>query len=106
MTVPESLAERIAVFQDAAHAFQDAHDLFRTDSWVQVMLGQRLSPRDYHAAAQLMPKAQLADALATLRANIARAVDTMPTHDDWLRGFAAASQMKEAGRTTAPSESR
>ena len=59
ITVPDSLAERIALFRDAAHAFQDSHDLFRIDSWVQVMLGQRLTPLSYHPAAQIIPEAQL-----------------------------------------------
>jgi tryptophan halogenase len=88
MSIPDSLAERIALFRDAAHAYQDAHDLFRVDSWVQVMLGQRLSPRSHHPAAQLMPEAQLRDALASLTGNIARAVAAMPTHEAWLVGFA------------------
>jgi tryptophan 7-halogenase len=89
MSIPDTLAERIALFEEAAHAFQDAHDLFRVDSWVQVMLGQRLTPRSHHPAAQLMPEAQLRDALATLKTNIARAVEAMPTHEQWLGGFAA-----------------
>src|SRR5206468_360831 len=38
MTLPDSLVQRIALFGEAAHAFQDSHDLFRFDSWVQVML--------------------------------------------------------------------
>ena len=42
--IPDSLAARIALFRDNAQAYQDAHDLFRVDSWVQVMLGQRLEP--------------------------------------------------------------
>jgi tryptophan halogenase len=88
MSIPDSVAERIALFRDAAHAYQDAHDLFRVDSWVQVMLGQRLSPRSHHPAAQLMPEAQLRDALASLTGNIARAVAAMPTHEAWLVGFA------------------
>jgi tryptophan halogenase len=79
--------ERIALFGEAAHAFQDSHDLFRIDSWVQVMLGQRVLPSSYHSAAQLVPEAQLRDSLASLSSNIARAVDGMPTHEAWLRGF-------------------
>src|SRR5206468_1397841 len=94
MSIPESLAERIALFEDAAHVFQDAHDLFRVDSWVQVMLGQRLTPGSYHPAAQLMLEPQLKDALASLSSNIARAVAGMPTHDALLSGFA--TQDKEA----------
>jgi tryptophan halogenase len=89
MKVPNSLAERIGLFRDAAHAFQDSHDLFRVDSWIQVMLGQRLTPLSYHPAAQIIPEAQLRQSLEALKSNIARAVDTMPTHEEWLRGFAA-----------------
>jgi tryptophan halogenase len=89
LTLPDSLAERIALFRDAAHAFQDSHDLFRVDSWVQVMLGQRLTPLSYHPATQIIPEAQLRDSLEALKSNIGRAVDTMSTHESWLRGFAA-----------------
>ncbi len=69
--------------------FQDAHDLFRIDSWVQVMLGQRLTPLSYHPAAQIILEAQLRHSLEALKSNIARAVNSMPTHEAWLRGFAA-----------------
>jgi tryptophan halogenase len=92
MSIPDSLAERIALFRDAAHAFQDSHDLFRIDSWVQVLLGQRAMPLSHHPAAHLMPEAQLRDALASLKGNIARAVEEMPTHEAWLRAFAAADR--------------
>src|SRR5438270_8706322 len=54
MSVPVSLAERIALFRDAAHAFQEAHDLFRIDSWVQVMPGPRVIPSSYHPTAKLV----------------------------------------------------
>jgi tryptophan halogenase len=68
--------------------FQDAHNLFRIDSWVQVMFGQRLTPGSYHPAAQLMPEPRLCDALEGLRNNIARGVATTPTHSAWLQRFA------------------
>jgi tryptophan 7-halogenase len=78
------------VFEEAAHALQDSHDLFRVDSWVQVMLGQRLAPRDYHAAARIIPEQQLRDALASLSKNIAAAVQTMATHEMSLTRVAEA----------------
>lgn len=87
--LPDSLSERIALFQEAAHALQDSHDLFRVDSWVQVMLGQRLAPRDYHAAARIIPEQQLKDALASLSKNIAGAVHAMPTHETSLSRVAS-----------------
>ena len=88
--IPDSLAQRIALFAEAGHTFQDAHDLFRIDSWVQVMLGQGLMPRGYHPAARMMAEQQLKDALENLGGNIRRAVTNMPTHEAWLRGFSAA----------------
>jgi tryptophan halogenase len=90
MEIPDSLAHRIALFAESAHAFQDAHDLFRIDSWVQVMLGQRLTPNGYHPAAQMMPDPQLDEALQSLSGNIQRAVAAMPIHEAWLRAFGAA----------------
>jgi tryptophan halogenase len=88
--LPNSLSERIALFEEAAHAVQDSHDLFRVDSWVQVMLGQRLAPRDYHAAARIIPEEQLKDSLSSLSKNIAAAVHTMQTHETSLSRVAEA----------------
>src|SRR5438270_280782 len=90
--LPASLAQRIALFEEAAHALQDSHDLFRVDSWVQVMLGQRLTPRDYHAAARIIPEQQLTSALTTLGGNIAAGVKSMPTHEEWLKRVEAPPQ--------------
>ena len=87
MTVPDSLAERIALFRDGARAFQDAHDLFRVDSWVQVMLGQRLEPRAYHHVARMMRPDQLRDALGNIKANIDRAVAKLPEHQAFLASW-------------------
>lgn len=84
LEIPDSLAERIELFRSQAHAYQDSHDLFRVDSWVQVFLGQRISPTGHHLVARLMPEDRLQDALNTLRGNIDRAVQKMPAHGDFL----------------------
>lgn len=81
---PDSLAERIALFAEGAHAYQDTHDLFRVASWVQVMLGQRLEPARHHPLGTLMPPDRLAQALADLRAGIAAAVARLPSHQSFL----------------------
>jgi tryptophan halogenase len=78
MDVPDSLAQRIALFRDSAQAFQAPGELFQVDSWLQVMLGQRLEPAGYHQMGRLMPPEQLRGALADLSGNIARAVGGCP----------------------------
>jgi len=87
MEIPDTLAQRMALFEEGAQAYQDADELFRIDSWVQVMLGQGLRPSGYHRVAQLMPADQLREALASLKANIGSAVGKMPTHQEFLREF-------------------
>jgi tryptophan halogenase len=89
MEVPDSLAERIALFREGAVAYQSPDDLFRVDSWAQVMLGQRIEPRAWHHMAALMTADQLRDALAGIRSNIAGAVARMPRHQDFLDQYCA-----------------
>jgi len=85
MAIPDTLRERIELFREHAHAYQDSHDLFRVDSWVQVMVGQRQHANSYLQVARLMPEERLQEALSSLRDNISRAVANMPSHGEFLR---------------------
>ncbi len=87
MDVPDSLKSRIELFRDNAHAYQDGDDLFRVDSWVQVLLGQRLQPATYHHLAQLMPTAHLEKAMKDLKSGIDAAVNKMPAHHAFLQSY-------------------
>jgi tryptophan halogenase len=84
MDVPDSLAQRIELFRQSAQAFQAPGELFQVDSWLQVMLGQRLTPTGYHQMGRLMKPEQLRGALADLSGNIARAVSGLPGHQAFL----------------------
>jgi len=89
MAVPDTLMERMAMFREHAHAWQASDDLFRVDSWVQVLLGQRLEPRSHHAIGDLMTEVQLRQALEGLRQNIARTVAAMPAHEAFIKSYLA-----------------
>ncbi|MEA1084499.1 tryptophan halogenase family protein [Sphingomonas sp. CD22] len=84
MRIPDSLAERIALFRDSANAYQDNHELFRVASWLQVMLGQRLGAASHHPLVQLMPPAQLKATLSNMADGIAGAVRQLPPHQTFL----------------------
>ena len=90
--IPDTLAQRIDAFRESALAWQDAEELFRIDSWVQVMLGQRLEPKSWHRMGRLMKPAQLEQALRDLRTNVARAVAAMPDHQAFLDGYCATNR--------------
>ena len=91
MEVPDSLAQRIALFRESAMAYQSPDDLFRVDSWVQVMLGQRLKPRRYHQVGRLIPRDQLCDSLGHLKTNIVNAVSSLPSHHSFVEQYCRAS---------------
>jgi len=90
MEIPESLAHRIALFRDSGQVYQAPGELFQVDSWLQVMLGQRLEPKGYHHMGRLMPPAQLRQSLIDLKGNIDRAVSQLPSHQAFLEEYCPA----------------
>jgi len=89
MALPDSLAQRIALFRDGAQAYQGSDELFRIDSWVQVMLGQRLEPTSFHQMGKILGKERLGTALGDIKANIEKAVAKLPEHQAFLDGYCA-----------------
>ncbi len=84
MRLPDSLQARIALFEEAAQAYQSGDELFRVDSWVQVMIGQGLRPRSHHPMARIMQPDQLGRALGDIKRNIGEAVTQLPQHQAFL----------------------
>lgn len=92
-SVPDALAERIEMFRECAHVFKAEDEVFRIDSWLQVMPGQRVEPRAYHHLARLMPEDQLRAALDALRNHTAAMLDKLPDYEPFLRQYCAAEQV-------------
>jgi tryptophan 7-halogenase len=85
--VPDSLADRLKLFAETAHVYQGPEEVFRIDSWVQVLLGQRLEPRSWHQLARMMSRDEMGAALNGLKANITRTVAAMPSHEAFLERY-------------------
>jgi tryptophan halogenase len=87
MEIPDSLAHRIDIFREYAQAYQLDSELFRVDSWTQVMLGQRIIPKQYHQVARLMTDAQLEKFMVGFELSIRNAVDKLPYHHDFVSQY-------------------
>jgi tryptophan halogenase len=87
MQVPDTLRARIDSFVEGAHAWQAAGEVFRVDSWVQCMLGQRLMPRCWHRMSAVMSEGRLKHTLADLQQAIARNVAAMTEHQQVLDNY-------------------
>jgi tryptophan halogenase len=87
MQIPDTLAHRIELFRESAMAYQATDEMFRVESWMQVMLGQRLRPRSYHHMGRMLGPERLRNALDTLKSSIAGAVAKMPSHRQFLETY-------------------
>ncbi|BFT31449.1 tryptophan 7-halogenase [Alteromonas sp. D210916BOD_24] len=91
MSIPDSLSERIALFEEHGHAFQKHSELFRVDSWSQVMLGQGILPKSWHPAAKMMSDDQLTMALRKGQHEIQQRVAQLPDHQAFIQHYCAAT---------------
>jgi tryptophan 7-halogenase len=89
MPIPESLAYRIQLFKETGRTFIGSDELFRVDSWTQVMLGQGIMPQAYHPMVNNMPEAELTRFLEGFRANIEKNIALMPSHADFIKSYCA-----------------
>lgn len=90
MSIPDSLAHRMALFREGAHAFQTGEELFRLESWTHVMLGQRLLPKSYQKIVTTLSEQQLTQHLQGIRRTISQVVARLPGHADFIRRYCPA----------------
>ena len=87
LKVPDSLQARIDLFRESGIAYQEPGELFRTDSWAQVMLGQRLEPQGWHRLGALMNETELAQVFEGLKATIDHTVANMMSQEAFLKQY-------------------
>ena len=87
MEVPDTLRHRMESFVQSAHAWQATNEIFRVDSWIQVMLGQRLEPKAWHRMGALMGEGRLKRELSDVAQNISKTVAAMPSHQQFLDSY-------------------
>lgn len=82
MDVPDSLQSRLELFRSSARFFKrNEIELFREESWVQVLIGQGIDAR-YDPSVDLMSDADSAAFLKDIEEVIADTVRRLPTHQD------------------------
>lgn len=87
MAVPPSLEHRLSLFKTTAQLFRSADELFRIDSWAQVLIGQGVIPDSYSLAAEQMPISDLKEFLKNYFEDISRYVTKMSSHSEYLKSI-------------------
>ena len=93
LDVPESLEHRMSLFARTGRVFRAQDELFAENSWVQVMLGQGLTPLSVHPTAEKLPIAELRAFLDHIRSNVTRTVDGLPEHAAYVARYCGGDQI-------------
>jgi tryptophan halogenase len=97
MELPASLRHRIELFAETGRVFRIPNELFTENSWVQVMLGQGITPRQRHPVADLMRDDELNHFLESIRRHVESTVGRLPRHIDYLRSYCGVAGGAAAG---------
>jgi tryptophan 7-halogenase len=93
MDVPDTLTERLELFRSSGRFFiHGKAELFREESWVQVLLGQGLNMR-YDSMVDILPEAQIAAFLKDIEEVIEDCANAMPDHAAFIRRHCQAPPM-------------
>ncbi|MCU7555592.1 tryptophan 7-halogenase [Alteromonas sp. ASW11-19] len=90
MAIPERLSHKIDAFKQTSAIFNENSDIFRDSSWVQVMMGQGLMPRDYHPVADVPKLGTLNETLKKVYDAKRQPLEQMLAHDEFLRRYTGA----------------
>ncbi|MBS0254039.1 MAG: tryptophan 7-halogenase [Proteobacteria bacterium] len=93
MPLPDSLAERIELFRASGHIFRDGEELFSEVGWMQVLIGQGITPATSHIMAEAVSEAELKEYLATIAALYRREAEAYPSHEQFIARHCAAPAM-------------
>lgn len=87
MPIPASLQHRIDMFSQTGKVYKYGNELFGESSWIQVMMGQGIMPKEYHPIVDMMEKEELASFLNNIKSTAKRKVETLPPHFDFINHY-------------------
>lgn len=90
MKVPDSLDERLRLFEQGGQLQIDHYDLFGVESWLAVHLGQLNFPKGHSALLDLR-STDGRKPLLLMQQSLRNAAQAMPTHADFLLRYLALS---------------
>jgi tryptophan halogenase len=84
MTLPDSLAERLALFRSYGRIVRDERELFPAQSWLYLLTGQGIVPEGYDPIADALTREDAQRTLEDTRAVVARCAARMPAHEAFI----------------------
>jgi tryptophan 7-halogenase len=84
MAIPQTLAERIAIYRENARLYRHDNELFSETSWFAVLHGQNIAPKRYHPIADVLPEHELNRRMTELADVTEQCGAVMPSHQAFI----------------------
>ena len=82
--LPDTLAEKIALFREAGLFMREEDELFLDDSWGQVMIGQGIMPQSWSPLADNVPGEDVGPFMESIANSYRAKAQTFPTHREFV----------------------
>ncbi len=92
MSVPDSLRHRIDMFVESGMMFLGGDELFRTNGWSQVLIGQGFAPKNYQPIVDNMADDEFIAYMKGFRDHIASNVNLLPRHEEFIARYCSMSE--------------
>ena len=94
MEIPESLQNRLAMFQHNGRIETEQNEVFAKSSWFAVAAGQGFRPTTSTSTTKSLNVDHLEQEFEAARKRFAAVVDTLPTHDQFLEANCRAEESR------------
>lgn len=91
MKVSDRLQQMLDLFRNNGTIIEEQDDLFAENSWVQVMMGQGLIPKQYHPIVDMMSDRDLNNFMRQQETNIQKQLTSLPMHTQFIQYFMSQS---------------
>jgi tryptophan halogenase len=88
---PDSLQERIDLFQSHGRILREDFELFPAQSWLYVFVGQNIMPQSDDPLVDILDPKVVNDNLANIRDVVHKCAQAMPAHEDFIKQHCSAS---------------
>ncbi len=92
MEIPEELADKVEKFRSTGELIRYPTEIFGPPSWLAIYNGFNVLPETYDRGVDKVNSEYLKRAFAEMRKSVARAVDSVSTHAEFIAEYCAAPQ--------------
>jgi tryptophan halogenase len=89
MPIPDTLRHRMEMFVESGMLFLGGDELFRSNGWTQVMIGQGFVPQHYQPIIDNMADEEFRAYMKGFRDHVASNLSVLPSHEEFIARYCA-----------------